>query len=134
MMPTATAVLADLMEVARNRFHGCRARVPPLGYPVRTQRQISVKPLAELESEYYLRFMVVDRPGVLAQIAGLLGARGISIAAVMQRERERGAAVPIVIRTHHARERDLRRALQRIARLRSVRARTACIRIEENLR
>ena len=134
MMPTATAVVADLMDVARNRFHGCRGRVPPLGYPIRSQVQLAVKPLAELESEYYLRFMVVDRPGVLAQIAGVLGRQGISIAAVMQRERERGAAVPIVIRTHHARERDLRRALNRIDRLRAVRSRTACIRIEENLR
>jgi homoserine dehydrogenase len=134
MMPTATAVVADLMEVARNRFRGCRGRVPPLGYPIRAQREVPVKPLAELEIEYYLRFMVVDRPGVLAQIAGILGRHGISIAAVIQRERERGAPVPIVIRTHHARERDLRRALRHIDRLAAVRSPAASIRIEENLR
>jgi homoserine dehydrogenase len=78
--------------------------------------------------------MVVDRPGVLAQIAGILGRSGISIAAVIQKEREKGIPVAIVIRTHHARERDLRRALQRIDHLSAVRAKTTCIRIEENLR
>lgn len=134
MMPTATAVVADLMEIARNHLTGSRGRVPPLGYPLRLQRQVGVKPLASLESEYYLRFMVVDRPGALAQIAGVLGRSGISIAAVIQKERERGVPVPIVIRTHHARERDLRRALQRIDRLAAVRAKSTCIRIEENLR
>jgi homoserine dehydrogenase len=134
MMPTATAVVADLMELARNRITHARGRVPPLGYPLRLQRQVAVKPLADLESEYYLRFMVVDRPGVLAQISSVLGRAGISIAAVVQKERERGAPVPIVIRTHHARERDLRRALHRIDRLAAVRAKSTCIRIEENLR
>jgi len=64
MMPTATAVLADVMAVARDRLHGSRGRVPPLGYPVRKQPRARVVPLDELESEYYLRFMVVDRPGV----------------------------------------------------------------------
>lgn len=134
MMPTATAVVGDLMDIARNRLTGARGRLPPLGYPLRLQKQVAVKPLANLESEYYLRFMVVDRPGVLAKIAGILGRSGISIAAVIQKERERGNPVPIVIRTHHACERDLRRALQRIDRLAAVRARTTCIRIEENLR
>jgi homoserine dehydrogenase len=134
MMPTATAVVADLMDIARNRLNDCRGRVAPLGYPQRTQRRARIKPLADLESEYYIRFMVGDRPGVLAQIAGALGRAGISIASVIQKERERGAAVPIVIRTHHARERDLRRALRAIDRLGAVRAKSTCIRIEENLR
>ena len=60
--------------------------------------------LDDLHSEYYLRFMVVDRPGVLARIAGILGSNEISIAAVIQREREHGRVVPVVIRTHDARE------------------------------
>lgn len=133
MMPTATAVVADLLDLARNRLHASRRRVPPLGYPVGAQQAAKVKPLDLLESEYYLRFMVVDRPGVLARIAGLLGKANISIASVIQKEREHGAAVPIVIRTHHARERDLRRALRAIDRLPVVRAKTTFIRIEESL-
>jgi len=133
MMPTATAVLADLMEVARNLLNGSRGRIAPLGYPLAQQRRVPLKPMDDLISEYYLRFMVVDRPGVLAKISGILGRHQISIASVIQREREHGASVPIVIRTHEARERDLRRALQQIDRLAVVRAKSVVIRIEDSL-
>jgi homoserine dehydrogenase len=133
MMPTATAVLADVMEVARNLLCGSRGRIAPLGYPLARQRQVPLKPMDDLISEYYLRFMVVDRPGVLAKISGILGRHHISIASVIQREREHGASVPIVIRTHQARERDLRRALQLIDRLAVVRTKSVLIRIEDSL-
>jgi homoserine dehydrogenase len=133
MMPTATAVVADLVEVARNRLHGCRGRVPPLGYPIRVQKRARILPLGDLECEYYLRFMVLDRPGVLAQIAGILGRRKISIASVIQKQRDRGGPVPVVIRTHHAREKAIRQAVQAIDRLAAVRARSTVIRIEESL-
>jgi homoserine dehydrogenase len=133
MMPTATAVVADLMDVARNRLRGCRGRVPPLGYPLRAQARARLVGLDDLHSEYYLRFMVVDRPGVLARIAGILGSNDISIAAVIQREREHGRVVPIVIRTHDAHERALRRAVRTIDRLTVVRGRTTAMRIEESL-
>ncbi len=133
MMPTATAVLADLLEVARNRLHDTRGRVAPLGYPLAQQRNVPLKPMDDLVTEYYLRFMVVDRPGVLARISGILGRHQISIASVIQREREHGASVPIVIRTHQARERNLRRALEHIDRLPVVRAKSVVIRIEDSL-
>jgi len=133
MMPTATAVVADLMDVARNLVGGSRGRVAPLGYPVAAQRRIRLKPMDDLVSEYYLRFMALDRPGVLAQISGVLGKHGISIAAVIQREREHGASVPVVIRTHEARERDVRRAMRAIDRLAAVRGHSTLIRIEESL-
>jgi homoserine dehydrogenase len=133
MMPTATAVVADLIDVARNRMRGCRGRVPPLGYPIRTQKRARVLPLDDLESEYYLRFTVLDRPGVLARISDILGRGGISIASVIQKGRESGRAVPIVIRTHHAREKAVRRAVTAIDRLDVVRARSTVIRIEERI-
>ncbi len=133
MMPTATAVVADLMEVARNRLHGSRGRVAPLGYPLACQRKTRIKPLGELSSEFYLRFMVVDRPRVLARIAGILGEHEISIASVIQKEREAGASVPIVLRTHEAREDNLRRALRAIDRLSVVRGKSVSIRIEDSL-
>ena len=133
MMPTATAVLADLVEVARNLLNDSRGRIAPLGYPLAQQRRVPLKPMDDLVSEYYLRFMVVDRPGVLAKISGILGRHQISIASVIQREREHGASVPIVIRTHEARERDLRRALQQIDRLAVMRAKSVLIRIEDSL-
>jgi homoserine dehydrogenase len=133
MMPTATAVVADLMDVARNLLRRAGGRVAPLGYPLAQQRRVPLMPMDDLVSEYYLRFMVVDRPGVLAKIAGILGQHDISIASVLQKEREHGANVPIVIRTHHARERNLRRALRAIDRLAVVRAKSAVIRIEDSL-
>jgi homoserine dehydrogenase len=133
MMPTATAVVADLIDVARNIVHGSRGRVAPLGYPLAQQRRLPLKPIDDVISEYYLRFMVVDKPGVLAKISGVLGAHDISIASVIQREREHGASVPIVIRTHDARERNIRRALAAIDRLSAVRAKSTLIRIEDSL-
>ena len=133
MMPTATAVLADVMDVARNRLHGSHGRVAPLGYPLARQRRVPLTPMDDLLTEYYLRFMVQDRPGVLAKISGILGSHDISIASVIQKEREHGASVPIVIRTHQACERNVRRALRRIDRLPVVRAKSAVIRIAESL-
>ncbi len=133
MMPTATAVVADLIEVARNIVSGNRGRVAPLGYPLAQQRQVRIRPIEDLDSEYYLRFMVVDRPGVLAKISGILGAHDISIASVIQKEREHGASVAIVIRTHQALERNLRRALRQIDRLPAVRGKSVLIRIENSL-
>ena len=133
MMPTATAVVADLMDVARNFLGGSRGRVAPLGYPLAQQHRVPLKSINDLVSEYYLRFMVVDRPGVLAKISGVLGEHDISIASVIQKEREHGANVPIVIRTHDALERNLRKALKAIDRLPAVRGKSALIRIEDSL-
>src|SRR5262249_17732366 len=84
MMPTATAVVADLMDIARTRLRASRGRVPPLGFPLRGLPRARLVALDDLYSEYYLRFMVVDRPGVLARITGILGNNDISIAAVIQ--------------------------------------------------
>ena len=109
--PTATAVVADLVAAARDRAVGAAVRVPPWGVPQATLRAARVQPLADLEGEYYLRFMALDRPGVLARIAGVLGRFDISIAAVIQKDRRAGTTVPVVIRTHRARERNLTKAL-----------------------
>jgi homoserine dehydrogenase len=132
-MPTATAVVADLIAAVRDRAVGPGVRVPPWGVPQRALRRLPIRPLADLEGEYYLRFMALDRPGVLAHIAGILGRFDISIASVIQKERRAGTTVPIVLRTHHARERNLMRALAAIRRLTAVRGRPVSIRIEEQL-
>ena len=133
MMPTATAVVADLMEIARAKIRGAPARVPPLGRPWSALRRIPARPIGEITSEYYLRIMVLDRPGVLARIAGILGRKRISIASVIQQERKQGTTVPVVIRTHAAPERDLRRALQEITRLSPVKGKPVLVRIEDHL-
>lgn len=129
MMPTATAVLADIIEIARNRLHGKSLRIPPLGYPIDSLSRLPLKSIDDLKTDYYLRFMVLDRPGVLAQIAGILGRYGISIASVIQKEDREGNAVPVIIHTQRARERELKKALSRINRLKVVKARSVYIRV-----
>jgi homoserine dehydrogenase len=134
MMPTATSVLADLLEVAEARLRSPRRPPPPpLGMPWRELRPARIRAIGSLRSEFYLRFLVLDRPGVLGRIAGILGRHEISIASVIQKDRKRGTSVPIVIRTHEALERNLRRALGEIGRLRVVSGKPVFVRIEERL-
>jgi homoserine dehydrogenase len=131
--PTATAVVADVIAAARDRAVGRGVRVPPWGVPQKMLRRLPVRALDELEAEYYLRFAAVDRPGVLGKLAGVLGRFDISIASVIQRDRRAGTTVPLVLRTHRVRERDLRRALEAIKSVDVVRGRPVSIRIEEQL-
>ena len=133
MMPTATAVVADLIEVARNRLGGSQGRVTPLGLPFAKVGRVRLKPLGDLVSQYYLRFSALDRPGVLGQIAQALGKNGISIASMIQPEREEKGTVPVVIHTHESSEKSLRRALARIRKLKAVKGPPAVIRIEDRL-
>jgi homoserine dehydrogenase len=86
--------------------------------------------MEEITSLYYLRFMVVDRPGVLAQIAGELGRCGISISSMLQQGRREGQTVPVVIKTHMAREREVQTALREINRKPFVSEPTRLIRVE----
>jgi homoserine dehydrogenase len=133
MLPTATSVMADILDVAESRIRRDTRPAAPLGLAWRHLRAGRIRPIGALESEYYLRFLVVDRPGVLGKIAGILGRNEISIASVIQKDRKRGTSVPIVIRTHHAIERNLRHALTEIDRLSVVSGKAAFVRIEEKL-
>ena len=83
--------------------------------------------------EYYLRFMAEDKPGVLGKIASVLGRNQISMASVIQHERSAGKTVPVIMRSHETRERNLNRALKEIVRRKLVAAAPAFIRIEEQL-
>lgn len=130
-MPTATAVMADILEIARQRIAGARSH--PLGYPMASIKRASVKPMDEVVCEYYLRFMAQDRPGVLGVIASMLGRNGISIASVIQKGRGAAKTVPVIMRTHQARERNLRRSLAAISRHRLIDGSPAFIRIQEQL-
>ena len=132
-MPTATAVMGDVLEIARDRIAGSGTRSHPLGRPVEHVQRAHVKPMDDVVCEYYLRFMARDKPGVLGAIASILGRNGISIASVIQKERGAEKTVPVIMRTHDIPERNLMRALQQISRLKMVEANPAFIRIEENL-
>jgi homoserine dehydrogenase len=135
MLPTATSVVADILEVAHTRIrqNGRAAPTAPLGMPWHELRRARIRAIGTLETEYYLRFLVLDRPGVLGRIAGILGRHHISIASVIQKDRKRGTSVPIVIRTHDARERHLRAALAEIGKLPVVSGKPAFVRIEDRL-
>jgi homoserine dehydrogenase len=133
-LPTASAVVADLMEIAREIRRGSAGRVAPLSYLPESLRKKPLVPLGELHGRAYLCFTAEDRPGVLGQIATALGEHGIGIESVIQqRASSKAGVVPVVVLTHPAREGALRRALERIDALPVVSARTRLIRIEEGL-
>lgn len=116
-MPTASAVWSDIVEIARRLAHGLPAL--PLDLPALSAHPLSLRPVEEIRSAYYLRVMAMDRPGVLSQVAGVLGRHDISIASVIQKGRA-AEAVPVVMMTHEARERDMLQALAAIDKLRDV--------------
>jgi len=132
MMPTASSVLADLMDLARADKVNSTSRAPSLGWSI--LRDETPKLMSETRTAYYLRFTVADRPGVLAAIARLLAERGISLAQVIQKSPRPGEeAVALVMLTHLAQERDLRAALADSDRLETVLAPTRLIRVETRL-
>lgn len=132
MDPTASAVVGDIVDIGRNLRAGIKRRLPFSGFET-DGGIIKIKNMDEVSSEYYLRFHVIDKPGVLSKISGVLGEHNISIYSVIQKGRKQGEDVPIVILTHEAREKDLKRALEKIDQLDVVLDKTTLIRIESNL-
>ncbi len=127
-MPTASAVWADTLDIARRIAHGVPALA--LELPSAGPTALPLRPMDAIRCCYYLRVMAQDRPGVLSKVAGILGDNDISIANVIQKGRAAREAVPVVMLTHEARERDMRRALVAIDRLPDVAAATTMIRVE----
>lgn len=132
MEPTASAVVGDLMDISRNILVGVGQRVSARGFQDNNIAALAIKPIGEIVSRYYLRFSAVDKPGVLATIAGALGKFNISIESMIQTGRS-GEYVPIVIITHEATERDMLAALAEIDGLEMIRESSKLIRIEDNL-
>ncbi len=130
MLPTASAVISDLVDIARNQLLGVRNRVPMLSYQNENIRPIPVRPIDQISTHYYFRFSAADHPGVLSKIAGVLGDCGISIQSVHQKGRKVKGAVPIVMLTHKAREADVRKALGIISSLEVIKDAPVLIRIE----
>jgi homoserine dehydrogenase len=131
MMPTASAVISDILDLTRNLALGIKRRVPPLGSETALSTTRVVKPLEDIVTNYYFRFAALDRPGVLSQVSGVLGKYNISIAAVIQKGREVRGAVPIVMITHEAREADMQKALAEIDHLPVVSPPAVVYRIED---
>ena len=132
MMPTASAVVSDLADIARNLASDGAGRVPIMGFQTDKIRPIAVMPMDDIVTNYYFRFDAMDRPGVLATIAGILGKYAISLKFVHQKGRKTNGSVPVVMLTHHAREADVTRALSEISVLDVVASTPMLIRIEDD--
>jgi homoserine dehydrogenase len=130
MMPTASAVLSDIVDIARNILSGTAGRVPALSYQPENIRRIPILPIDDLVTHYYFRFSALDRPGVLSTISGILGKYGISLQSVHQKGRKMNGAVPVVMLSHLAKEADVKRALSEINALDVVSSEPVLIRIE----
>ena len=122
--PTASAVVADLIDIARGRL------TPTFGVPAAALAQPPASPMARHRGAYYVRLMVVDRPGVIADIAAALRDEQVSMEAMIQRGRAPDETVPVVLTTHETDEAAMLRALGRIARLDTVHEPPRMIRIE----
>ena len=129
-LPTGVSVVADVIDLCRNLLAGSPGRVPLPCEP--WVRPLPLVPPGETSGAFYLRFQVTDEPGVLARLAGILGERGISLAAVHQPDAHSagGRPVPVVVVTHEARAGDVDAAVTAIDRLPSTRAPTRRVRIE----
>ncbi len=125
--PTASAVMADLTDLALRKERAASEVAMRA-----VERPLRIKNISSILSRYYLRFHVVDRPGVLSKITQLLGKHRISISDVIQRERSAGGVVPLILITHDAHEKDVCEAIRTINRLDSVRGKSQVLRIEGN--
>ena len=128
-LPTASAVWSDALEIARRIAHGIPTLAIELPF---VGTALPLRPMDEIRSCYYLRVMAQDRPGVISKVTGILGDNDISIASMIQKERAAAQAVPVVMMTHEARERDMRQALAAIDRLPVVAQATTMIRVEHS--
>ncbi len=130
-LPTASAVIADLVDIVRALTTDPENRVPHLAFQPGQLQDLRVLPIDEIETGYYLRIQAEDRPGVIAAVAGILGDAGISIEAIHQKEPDEGDThVPLVMLAHRVQERHMNAAIARIEALPSIRGAVVRIRRE----
>ena len=128
--PTASAVVADLMDVTRLQNAEASYRVPYLAFQSDSLEDISILPMDEIISSYYLRVSVQDEPGVLGEIANILAAENISIEALIQKGVIEQTSTEIVILTHSTQERFIKQSIRRIQALARVMSPVTMIRME----
>jgi homoserine dehydrogenase len=131
MMPTASAVVGDTVDLVRNILSGSKGRLPLLSYQFDNIKKIPVMPVEDIFTNYYFRFSALDHPGVLSKLAGILGNNSISIKSVHQKGRKTKGSVPIVILTHLAKEADVKKALSQILSLDIISNSPVLIRVED---
>ncbi len=129
--PTASAVVADIIDVVRTLTADPGNRVPHLAFQPQALSDVPILAMDEVETAYYLRMLATDKPGVLSDVTRILGNAGISIEAILQKEPAAGAAeVPIIMLTHTVRERQMNAAIGKIESLGSIHGAVTRIRLE----
>ncbi len=129
MMPTGSAVAADVVDIGRNILSGSINRVPPLSYLPENMKEPTITPMGDLECPYYFRITALDKPGVLSKISGIFGQFNISIKSVVQKSRQKDEPVFIVISSHMASEDNVQKAITEIDALDVVTNKTIKIRV-----
>jgi homoserine dehydrogenase len=129
--PTASAVVADIIDVVRTLTVDPGNRVPHLAFQADALSDLPVLPMEQIETAYYLRMLAVDRPGVLAEVTRILGDLNISIEAILQKEPAPGAVdVPIIMLTHEVHEWQMNAAIAQIEALDTLKGKVTRIRLE----
>ncbi len=128
---TGSAVIADIVDVARSVVYQSGQRVPYLGFDPSAMDVLEVLPMEDIQSAYYLRIQALDRPGVLANVASILSEHGINIESIMQKESElKDGKIPVIILTHTVQERQINRAIEDLEALADIEGRVVRIRAE----
>jgi homoserine dehydrogenase len=127
-MPTGSAVVSDIVDIARKISANGNEGVQFTALPV--NKALKVKKMEDIHTNYYLRLSALDKPGVLSRISGILGSHNISIKSMIQKGRKKEKAVPLVMMTHEAREKDMVRALREINRLSIISGKPMYLRVE----
>ncbi|MCH8162908.1 MAG: homoserine dehydrogenase, partial [Proteobacteria bacterium] len=129
--PTASAVIADVIDIVRALTSDPENRVPHLAFQPNELSDTYILPMEEVETAYYLRMQAIDRPGVLAEVTAILGDLGISIEAILQKEPEEGAShVPIIFLTQRVQEKNMNEAIEKIKNLDVIEGDITRIRME----
>ncbi|MFP5383643.1 MAG: homoserine dehydrogenase [Gammaproteobacteria bacterium] len=128
--PTASAVVADVIDTARNIVLDAANRIPHLAFQPDQLSDVPVLPIEEVETAYYLRLMATDKPGVLAEVTRILSEAGISIEAILQKPVGDRRQVPVIILTHRVREKKMNAALAKIRALPEIEEEIMRIRLE----
>lgn len=126
-MPTGSAVVSDIIDIARNINKNSVGRISS---NIAKNSGLKIKNMDDVEAMYYFRFSALDKPGVLSKISGVFGNYNISIASVIQKGRRIGEAVPLIVLTHRAKEKDVVKAVSEIDKLSVVADKTLYIRVE----
>jgi len=129
--PTASSVIADLVDITRLATADPEHRVPHLAFQPNAMTDIAILPMSEITTSYYLRMHVADQPGVLADLTRILADRGISIDAMLQKEPAEGEThTDIIMLTHQTQEKNVTAAIEQMEALNSVVGTVTKIRLE----